>query len=67
MVNVRIRYKTGDVTLIRDVSEIHYGYQSPLGRTRIAFESPRNAEGCSINIEDIEEFEMYEEKEWSNG
>ena len=48
----------GSMQVLYDITEIHYGYESHISRTRIAFESDIDGTGVVYDIEDIEEFEM---------
>ena len=48
--------------ILSEVSEIHYGYLSPISNERIAFESPATCRGLAINLSDIKEFEAIEEQ-----
>lgn len=46
----------------RNVTEIHYGYQSPLPN-RIAFESDIHQTGCTWSLSDLAEIEITQEIE----
>lgn len=51
--------------VLRNITEIHYGYKSSLKRKGIAFESNIHETGCTYDIVDIEEFETESETEIS--
>ena len=49
--------------VLRNVTEIHYGYPSVQKRKRIAFESDIHGTGCTYEVNDINEFEATPETE----
>jgi len=63
-IKVRVVLKDPELpeTIIRNVTEIHYGYDSPLPN-RIAFESDIHHTGCTYDFDEIKEFETSLEEE----
>lgn len=47
----------------RNVTEVHYGYLSPVSPTRIAFESDIHETGCTYDISDLAEIGITQETE----
>ena len=47
----------GITTIIDNITEIHYNYETVLKGKRIAFESDIDGTGCTYYMEDIEWFE----------
>jgi len=48
---------------LRNVTEIHFGYETLMGRKRIAFESNIHQTGITYAIDEIEEFTAVPETE----
>jgi hypothetical protein len=59
---VIIVFKEGTGTILRNVTEVHYRYPG-LDKKRIAFESDAHGTGVTYSVDDIEEFEVFQETE----
>lgn len=61
---VDLRFKSGNRMILRNVTEVHYNYQSPAKEVmgeQVAFESAIHCTGCTYRIADVNEFETYPE------